>query len=61
MPSLDERSLLAPSTVTVSVPLTIAGKKCPVRPDNAVAWTQAERLVASQAPEMESVEALVSN
>ena len=61
MPPSDERSLLAPSTVMVSVPLTIEGQKCPVRPDNAIEWTQAERLVASRAPEMESVEALVSN
>jgi len=61
MPHSDERHLLAPSTVMVSVPHTIAGQTCPVRPDNAISWTEEQRVVASKAPEMESVEALVSN
>ena len=49
---------LAPSTIRVILPVTVAGQKCPVEPGDTSVWTDAERLVADNAQEVHSVEEL---
>jgi hypothetical protein len=51
---------LAPSTVRVTLPITVAGQKCPVAPGDTSVWTEAERIVAGNAQEMNTVEELTA-
>lgn len=51
---------LPPSTIRVTLPIIVAGQKCPFEKGDEVSWTKSERLVAEKAVKITSVDELIA-
>jgi hypothetical protein len=51
---------LPPSTIRVTLPITVTGQACPFERGDEVGWTAAERLVADRAVKVTSVDELIA-
>lgn len=59
--SRDPMELLAPDTISVTLPDILRARPKPFKPQEAKQWTKKQREIAMKAPVLETVQDLVSN